>query len=83
MHAADSSSSSPVQPPHAPRRGLLLVSACTLLAVGIGINVHRHLGEGEMELQRARVSEAARVFASASAATRCSRWARVTRCHHH
>ena len=26
-----------------PRRGVLLVAACSLLAVGLGLNAHRHL----------------------------------------
>ncbi len=42
---------SPTQGPRAnPRRGLLLLSACSLLAVGLGINVHRHISVAEDEL---------------------------------
>ncbi len=52
MHAAESNSSpTPPSPPANPRRGLLLASACTLLAIGIGLNVHRHMDSAEAPLE--------------------------------
>ncbi len=52
MHTADSTPSSSVSPePRGPRRGLLLASACALLAIGVGVNAHRYTQGAEAPLE--------------------------------
>jgi len=64
MSAAESTPSTPVPPPPTGlRRGPLLLSACTLLAIGAGVNVHRYVGLAEAPLELDRVQHSERQLA--------------------